>query len=167
MTELQNIRHPLDPILDENSRVLILGTMPSPKSREKHFYYAHPRNRFWPVIASVLGEPLPEDPAGRAAMLKRHGIALWDVLASCDICGASDSSIRNAVPNDIASLIRNTAIDTVFTTGKTAFHYYRKFCEDATGIRAVPLPSPSAANAAMTTERLIAAYQCIADALKK
>ena len=165
MSEQKNVKHPLAAILDENSKILILGTMPSPKSRELQFYYAHPQNRFWPVMAAVLGEALPEDAAGKAAMLKRHGIALWDVLASCDISGASDSSIRNAVPNGIASLIKKTNIKAVFTTGSTAYRYYRKFCEKDTGIAAVCLPSPSAANAKITKEALISAYSIIKETL--
>lgn len=161
MTEQKNVSHPLAPILDENSRILILGTMPSPKSREQMFYYAHPQNRFWPVLAAVLGEELPPDAAGKTAMLKKHGIALWDVLASCEIRGASDSSIRNAVPNDIAALIKGTGIRAIFTTGMTAFRYYRRFCEKEAGITAIPLPSPSAANAKMTKETLIDAYKIL------
>lgn len=165
MAEQKNVQHPLAPIIDENSKILILGTMPSPKSRELQFYYAHPQNRFWPVLAAILEEHLPTDTAGKTAMLKKHGIALWDVLASCDISGASDSSIRNPVPNDIAALIKNTKITKIFTTGSTAFRYYRQFCEKDTGITAILLPSPSAANAKITKDSLILAYGILKEAL--
>ncbi|MDO4493443.1 MAG: DNA-deoxyinosine glycosylase [Clostridia bacterium] len=157
------IVHTIDPVFDANSRVLILGTMPSPKSREAGFYYMHPQNRFWPALAGVFGEPVPMGREERRAFALRHGIALWDVLQSCDIEGASDASIANAVPNDIAGLLEKTHIARVFTTGATAFKYYKKFAEPQTGVSAVPLPSPSAANARMRLDALIAAYRAVAE----
>ena len=159
---MELIEHPLSPLADENSRVLILGTMPSPKSREAAFYYAHPQNRFWPAMAAVLGERLPEDNAGRAAMLLRHGVALWDVLKSCRIDGASDASIRDPAANDIAGLLeRCPKIERIFTTGAAANRLYRKLVFPKTQIEAGALPSPSSANAGMRLENIIEAYTAI------
>ena len=158
---MEIISHPLAPVWDEHSRVLILGTMPSPKSREAGFYYGHPRNRFWPVLAAVFGEEIPMGTADRSAFCLRHHIALWDVLASCRIQGASDSSIRQAVANPIGELLKKVPIEAVFTTGQKAFSLYQKLCLPETGIPAVCLPSTSPANCAMSLEQLIKAYQVI------
>lgn len=140
------IVHPLTPIFDKNSKILILGTMPSPKSRENGFYYAHPQNRFWPVLSDVLKEPLPCSNFERRALLIRHGIALWDVLQSCEIQGADDSSIRKPVANDLRSILNNAAIQAIFTTGGKAAQLYKKYCLPETGIEAIELPSTSPAN---------------------
>ena len=118
------IYHTIPPVFDANSRILILGTMPSPRSRAEGFFYGHPQNRFWRVLSAVLEEPLPVSVAEKKAMLLRRGIALWDVLASCEIAGASDSSIRNPVLNDFAPIFSNADIKAVFTTGKTAAKLY-------------------------------------------
>lgn len=157
----ESIRHPIPPYVPENSRTLILGTMPSPKSREAGFYYMHPQNRFWPVLAGVFDEPVPADLSARKALLDRHGIALWDVLASCRIEGASDSSIREAEANDVPGLLRTTGITRVFTTGSTAARYYQALIFPGCGIPATALPSPSSANAHLRTGDLIAAYRAI------
>lgn len=157
----ETIRHPLPPVFDAGSRVLILGTMPSPVSRERAFYYMHPQNRFWPVLGAVLGESVPREAEERRALALRHGIAIWDVLASCSIQGAGDQSIRDAVPNDVARLIFDTQIQAVFTTGKAAWKLYQRFCAAETGIDAISLPSPSAANCAMSLERLAEEYRRI------
>lgn len=108
--KLETIVHDIPPLYDAESRVLLLGSLPSPASREAHFFYGHPRNRFWPVLAAVLGEPVPETIAEKQAMCRRHHIALWDTVAKCDIAGASDTSIRNAEPNDIGRLLRESKI---------------------------------------------------------
>lgn len=151
--------HPLAPIVDEQSRILILGTMPSPRSRAEGFYYAHPQNRFWRVLAALYGEPLPCTNAERTALLQRHGIALWDVLQSCRITGAADSSIRQPVANDIAGLLaRYPNITRIATTGREAARLYRRHCLPATHREALELPSTSAANAAQRLEALTAAY---------
>lgn len=156
------VLHTLSPIADEKSRILILGTMPSPKSREIGFYYGHPQNRFWRILSMIYGEELPQDNAGREAMLRRHGIALWDVLRSCRIEGASDASIRDPLPNDIAGLLRqHPGIGRIYTTGTTAGRLYRQLCLPDTGREAVILPSPSAANAQMTLPKLVEAYRVI------
>ena len=159
---MEKVIHPLAPIVDASCDTLILGTMPSPKSREAAFYYANPQNRFWRVMAAVLGESLPDSNADRAEMLLRRGIALWDVLRSCEIDGASDASIKDPVPNDIAGLVaKYPNIKRVFTTGGTAYRLYQKLVFPQTGIAAIPLPSPSAANARMRTDDLIKAYEVI------
>ena len=112
------LTHPFDPIYDRTSRILILGTMPSPKSRENKFYYTHPQNRFWRVISELLGEPIPQTNQERTAFLLKNHIALWDVLRSCDIHGAEDSSIRQAAVNDFSKILSHSSIAQIFTTGK-------------------------------------------------
>lgn len=159
------VHHTFGPLYDEHSRVLILGSIPSPKSREVNFFYGHPQNRFWPVLAAVLGEPKPETIEEKRAMVLRHGIAMWDTLASCEIRGASDAAIRNPVPNDIAALLKKTSIHTIFCTGATSHKLYTKLCQPQTGLPAVRLPSTSPANAAWSFARLTEAYRVIADAL--
>jgi hypoxanthine-DNA glycosylase len=133
--------------------------MPSPVSREKAFYYAHPNNRFWPALAAVFDAPLPAGIAERRAFVLSRHIALWDVLASCDISGAADSSIKNPAANDIARLLRETKIARIFTTGRKAADLYAKLCLAHTGIAAIPLPSTSPANQRITMEDLVAAYR--------
>ena len=144
------------PVYDENSRALILGTWPSPKSREMGFYYGHPQNRFWPLLAALTGEPVParEAIAAKKQLLLRHGLALWDTLERCTITGASDASIRDAVPNDIAALLAKAPIQAVFCNGATAYRLYQKYLEPVSGIPAVKLPSTSPANAACRPETL-------------
>ncbi|MBQ8751824.1 MAG: DNA-deoxyinosine glycosylase [Clostridia bacterium] len=154
----EHIQHPLAPIWTPESRVLILGTMPSPRSRQEQMYYAHPQNRFWPVLAAVYDEPVPHTGEERCGLLCRHRIAVWDVLARCRIEGAADSSIRDPEPNDIAGLLKNAPIQAVFTTGQTAARLYHRLCEPHTGIEAVALPSTSPANARRSLADLIAAY---------
>jgi hypoxanthine-DNA glycosylase len=154
---MEKIFHPLEPIFDKNSRVLILGTMPSPASRKIGMYYGHPQNRFWRVLAAVFDEKIPVSNDERRGFLLAHKIACWDVLASCDINGASDASIKSAVPNDFSPIFDTADIRRVFTTGKTAAFYYEKF----TGKRPCVLPSPSPANCAVSFERLTEAYSAI------
>ena len=161
--EVHSVVHPIEPVFDADSKILILGTMPSPKSREAGFYYSHPRNRFWPVLAALFGEEVPKENSQKRSLLLRHQVALWDVIASCEIAGASDTSIRNAVPNPIEELIAKTQIKAVYTTGQKAYQLYQKHCFSKTGIEAVPLPSTSPANAAMSLEKLIEAYRVILD----
>ncbi len=151
--------HELAPIFDSRSRVLILGTMPSPKSREAQFYYAHPQNRFWPTMAKLLGEPLPGDREGRRALALRHGIAIWDVVKSCEIDGAADASIKNAVPNPLGLIFEAAEIRAVFTTGKKAYELYRRLClHTMTEREAICLPSTSPANRRVSDAALLAAY---------
>lgn len=155
------IEHPLEPVFDARSRVLILGTMPSPASRAGAFYYLHPQNRFWPVLAALLNEETPMGNDARRAFALRHGIALWDVLARCSIEGAGDASIRDPVGNDIAGLLRQAPIRAVFTTGQTAGRLYHRLCEPAAGLPAVVLPSPSPANCAMRFASLVERYRVL------
>ena len=158
---MEHIIHSIEPIFDAESRVLILGTMPSPKSREVQFYYGHPQNRFWRVLAAVLGEELPRSVPEKKAMLLRHRIALWDVLAECEITGASDSSIRNPVANDLSVILDHAPVQAVFTTGATAWKLYTRLQKPHTGIEAVRLPSTSPANCAVKMEALTEAYKAI------
>ena len=151
----QTIIHEFAPVYNEEYRILILGTLPSVKSREGHFYYHHPRNRFWQVISSLTGEPLPLTIPEKKAMLLRHGIAIWDVVAQCDIIGSSDSSIRNVIPADIRGLLKKTSIDAVYTNGQTAHRLYQKYSLPLTGLQDCPLPSTSPANAAFSLEKLL------------
>ena len=141
--------------------MLLLGSIPSPKSREVGFYYGHPQNRFWKVLARVLGEEVPETIPQKKAMLKKHNVALWDVLESCTIVGASDTSIEDAVPNRIGELVKKSKVVRVFCTGATAYKLYQKYCAKDVGIDAVKLPSTSPANCAVSLETLVEAYKAI------
>lgn len=154
---MSKLNHTIEPVFDKDSRILILGSFPSPKSREAGFYYGHAQNRFWKVLGAVLEEEFPDSTAGKKEILLKRHIALWDVLASCDIEGASDSSIRNPVPNDFKRIFTSAPIRAVFTTGKTAGKLYARF----TGTNSIILPSPSPANCAMGMEKLISAYSAI------
>lgn len=165
--EAQHLQHTVDPVYDENSRVLILGTFPSPKSREVGFFYGHPQNRMWRVLAAVMGEAeVPASIAERKAFLLRNGIAMWDTIASCTIVGASDSSIRDVVPNDLSRVFDAADIHAVFTTGAKATQLYQRYQLPQTGIESVRLPSTSAANASWGFERLVDAYGAIKRALQ-
>ena len=156
---MERVFHTISPIVSPESEILILGTMPSPKSREFSFYYAHPQNRFWPALALTLDEPAPTTNEEKAELILRHRLALWDVLASCDITGASDASIKNPVPNDIPSLIAASHIRRVLCTGTTSARLYTKLVFPQTKIPCEILPSPSAANARMRLEDLAREYK--------
>lgn len=160
---MQHVTHEFPPLYNVDSRILILGSVPSPKSRQQAFYYGHPQNRFWKVLAAVFAAPVPQSVEEKKQLVLLHGIALWDALEECDICGASDSSIRNPVPTDIPWLLSQTKIDTIFTTGATAWKYYQKLNFPLTGIPAVRLPSTSPANCACSFEALVEAYRQIAE----
>lgn len=155
------ITHNFQPIYNEQSRILMLGTMPSPKSREAGFYYGHPRNRFWKVVPDVCGAPQPQTKEEKTAFALKYKIAVWDVLAGCEIKGADDSSIRNPVANDLDIILKHAPIQAVFTTGTKAAQLYRRYCLPKTGIAAVALPSTSPANCRMTYEELYEAYSAI------
>ena len=161
----ERITHAFSPVFDSESRILVLGTMPSPKSRELGFYYSHPRNRFWPVLAKIFGEEIPGTPEEKKNFCHRHKIALWDVLKECEIEGASDSSIKNAVPNDISIILNSADIKAVFTTGTTATKLYKKFIEPEIGIPVIDLPSTSPANAKVKFEELCEEYKIILEYL--
>lgn len=155
---VETIHHAIEPVFDERSRILMLGTMPSPKSRETGFYYGHPQNRFWPVMARILGESLPQDIAGKRSMMLRNCIALWDVLASCDIEGASDASIRNPRPNDITRITTKADICAIFCTGSKSYELFMRLSADGTNAPIMKLPSTSPANASWKTDGLVQAY---------
>ncbi|MBQ6364250.1 MAG: DNA-deoxyinosine glycosylase [Lachnospiraceae bacterium] len=156
-----SVVHPIPPLYDGRSEILILGSFPSVKSREAQFFYGHPQNRFWKVIAAVCGEPVPETVPEKKALLLSHHIALWDVIHSCDIQGSSDASIKNVVPNDLGVILDAAPVRQIYVNGKTAEKYYRKYTQPVTGREAVCLPSTSPANAAWSVERLIDAWKII------
>ena len=157
------VTHEFDAFFNKYSRVLILGTIPSPKSREQGFYYGHPQNRFWKVLADVLDEEFPQTVEERKRFLKRNHIALWDVLESCEIKGASDVSIRNARPNDMNRILQAADIRAIFATGAKAAQLYKKLCFPECGVEAVRLPSTSPANCGCSYETLREAYSQICD----
>lgn len=155
------VKHELEPIYEENSEILILGSIPSVKSREVGFYYAHPQNRFWKVLAAIFQESLPLTIDEKKKFLKRHKIALWDVVSSCNISKSSDSSIKNIKVNDIQKLIKKTNIKKIYTTGKKAYEIYQKEIFPQTKVPAIYLPSTSPANATYPLEKLIEEYKII------
>ena len=155
----EQLIHPLSPLYDQNSKVLILGTMPSPKSREQGFYYAHPQNRFWRVLFQLFDKPFSAEREERIKLCLDNGIALWDVIHSCSIEGAADSSIKNAVPNDLSKILETADIKAIFTTGQTAGKLYKKLIQPDTGIEAIVLPSPSGANCAVKADVLLQKYR--------
>ena len=176
MAEYQHISHGFDPVVDEHCRVLVLGSFPSVLSREHAFYYGNPQNRFWRVIAACTGEPVPpnerdalsgdgsrlatlaESIEAKRSLLLRHGIALWDVIASCDIKGSSDASIKNVVPAEIERVTTIAPIETVLCNGGMAGRLYRRYLQQRVGTEAVVLPSTSPANASWSLDRLIARW---------
>lgn len=154
--------HPFDPVYNSQSRILILGSFPSVRSREIGFYYGHPQNRFWRVLARIYeSNRLPVTIQERRTFVLDHQIALWDVIHSCDITGSSDASIRNAKANDLSILLERTGIERIFCNGKRSYDLYCRHLEKPTGISAILLPSTSAANAAWSLDRLTEAWQII------
>lgn len=151
--------HPFEPIYDRNSRVLVLGTFPSVKSRADDFYYGHPQNRFWRVIASVTESPVPGTRAEKTALLHENGIALWDAIKSCRIKGSADSSIEEVTPNDLSEILQNSQVKSIYANGLKAAKIYTKYIYPRTGIEIVALPSTSPANAAYSVERLCAYWK--------
>lgn len=149
------VTHPFEPLYDENSEILILGSFPSVKSREQNFYYGHPQNRFWKVLAGVYEDETPRTVDEKKVFLHKYHIALYDVIASCDIQGSSDSSIKNVVPTDLGIIFTETKISRIFVNGKKAENLYRKYQQQTTGRECMVLPSTSPANAACTLECLI------------
>lgn len=151
--------HSFAPVFDENSRVLVLGTFPSVKSREFGFYYGHPQNRFWKVCAAVFGCAVPETIEQKQAMLLAHGVALWDTVQSCEIIGSSDASIRAAEPTELSRIFNACRIEKVVVNGKTAEHMFRRYQTLPEGCLLLTMPSTSPANAAWSTERLAEAWR--------
>jgi len=161
MAEYTHIVHPFGPLYDGRSEILILGSLPSVKSREQSFFYGHPRNRFWPLLAALFGEPAPATVAEKRGLALRHHVALWDTIYACDILGSSDSSIRNAVPTDLRPILAAAPIRRIFCNGGASGLYYAKYQEKTLGRPALTLPSTSPANAAWTMEKLLDAWRVI------
>lgn len=156
-----HIIHPIPPVFDTDSRILILGSFPSVKSRESCFFYGHPQNRFWKLLARLRKEDIPSSVEEKKAFLLRNHIAVWDTIHSCSIEGSSDSSIRDVVPNDLASILDHASIQAIYTNGGLSGKMYDRFCRKQTGIEAIKLPSTSPANAAWNLDRLTDAWKCI------
>ncbi len=159
------LNHPFPPLYDENSKVLILGSFPSVKSREQNFFYGHPQNRFWKVVSAVMDTNTPITIEEKSNFLHNNHIALWDVIASCDITGSSDSSIKNVVANDLTEILEKADIRQIFVNGKTAEKYYNKYICNTIGREAVCLPSTSPANAGWSLEKLVEAWAVIKEYL--
>ena len=155
------IIHPIPPVYDTRSRVLILGSFPSVKSREAGFFYGHPQNRFWKVLSAVFQNDLPLSVEEKRAFLLRNRVAVWDVIRSCEIEGSSDASVKNVVPNDLSIILNAAAIRAIYVNGKTALKYYNKYTQPLTGRDAICLPSTSPANAAWSAENLIGIWKSI------
>ena len=155
--------HPFGPLYDENSRVLILGSFPSVRSREQNFFYGHPQNRFWKVVAAVFGKPVPQTVEEKKLLILDNGLALWDSIASCEITGSSDASIRNVRANDIGVILNSCSIERIYCNGRKSHEMYERYIEPGTGREAVCLPSTSPANAKWTLEKLTGAWSVIAE----
>lgn len=152
--EYQSLEHTFDPVYDAESKILILGSFPSVKSRENHFFYGHPQNRFWKVMANVLEWQVPTTIEEKKAMLLENHVAIWDVIASCSIQGSSDTSIKDVVVNDFSEILENSMVEHIYVNGGKAYELYHKYAEKVTGMKAVKLPSTSPANAAWSLEKL-------------
>ena len=155
------VQHPIPPVWDQHSHILILGSFPSVKSREQQFFYGHPQNRFWRVMAAVFDAECPQTIEEKRSFLLQHGIALWDVVASCEIKGSSDSSMKKVSVNDLTPLLRDAPIQKIYVNGKTAQKYYIRYTQPKTGYDAIVLPSTSPANAAWSLERLIETWRSL------
>ena len=156
------LQHPFGPLFNENSHVLIMGSFPSVKSRDQNFFYGHPQNRFWRVIAAVFDKPVPQNIEEKKQLILTNGLALWDSIASCEITGSSDASIRNARANDIDIILGNSSIERIYCNGRKSHELYCRYIEAQTGREAICLPSTSPANAQWSLERLIEAWSVIA-----
>lgn len=163
----EQVVHEFAPVFDENSKVLILGSFPSVKSRENQFYYGHPQNRFWKVIALLTDSEVPQTIEEKKTVLLEHGIAVWDVIASCEIVGSSDSSIRNVIPADLESILSRCGIRKIYANGGTAKKLYEKYSMEKTGREIIGLPSTSPANAAYSLERLMESWKMIKEEIEK
>ena len=157
------IVHPIPPVWDENSKILILGSFPSVKSREAMFFYGHPQNRFWKLMAALFEEAYPQTIEEKKALVLKHHIAMWDTIRSCTITGSSDSSIKDVVPNDLSVILDNSRVERIFCNGATSYRLYMKYIYPTTGVKAVKLPSTSPANAAFNLERLLTEWSMIKD----
>ena len=154
MAVTENIIHPIPPLYDQNSVTLILGSFPSVKSREANFFYGHPQNRFWKLMARLYREEIPATIEEKKSLILRHHLALWDTIHSCTITGSSDSSIKDVVPNDLTPMLSNSKITTIYCNGAASHRLYQQYIFPKTGIAAIKLPSTSPANAAFWMDRL-------------
>ena len=152
---MERVIHPIPPLYSKDSKVLVLGSFPSVKSREAQFFYHHPQNRFWKVISTVFHEAVPVTIEEKRDLLLRNKIAVWDVIKSCEIIGSADSSIKNVIPNDLSDIIKTAEINRIITNGSTAYQLYRKHIYPITGIEALKLPSTSPANATCSMDCLV------------
>ena len=159
---MSELIHPFGPLFNEESRILILGSFPSVKSREQNFFYGHPQNRFWKVVAALYGADVPESIEEKKRLILGNGLALWDSIASCEITGSSDASIRNAKANDISIILDSCDVRAIYCNGRKSHELYKKFREPAAVREAVCLPSTSPANAQWTLDKLIEAWSVIA-----
>ncbi len=159
--EREALIHPIPATYDTSSRILILGSFPSPKSRESGYFYGHPQNRFWKIVAALYQEDVPTTVEEKHTLLVRNHIAAWDVIQSCTITGASDSSISDVVVNDLRPILEAADIRQIFVNGKTAFKHYQKYTQPIIQREAICLPSTSPANAAWSLEKLIDAWSII------
>ncbi len=160
---LSSQKHNIPPLYDMGSTRLILGSFPSVKSRQTEFYYSHPQNRFWKVLAAIYSCPVPDTIERKKNLILSHNLALFDVIASCDISGSADSKITNVVPNDLSPILSGSKITKIYVNGKTAEKYYNKYLRASTDIECVTLPSTSPANAAYSLEKLIESWKIIAE----
>ena len=163
MAETANIIHPIPPLYDENSRVLILGSFPSVKSREAMFFYGHPQNRFWKLMALLFDADVPSTVEEKKRLVLSHGIAMWDTIHSCTITGSSDSSIKDVVPNDLSVILNNSRVKRIFCNGAASHRLYQKYIYPINNIPAQKLPSTSPANAAWSLDRLAEAWRIICE----
>ena len=159
----ESIVHPIPPLYDENCKILILGSFPSVKSREAMFFYGHPQNRFWKLMAALFEEAYPQTIEEKKALVLKHHIAMWDTIRSCTITGSSDSSIKDVVPNDLSVILDNSRVERIFCNGATSYRLYMKYIYPTTGVKVVKLPSTSPANAAFNLERLLTEWSMIKD----
>lgn len=159
--EYKHITHSFEPIYNEDSEILILGTLPSVKSRENNFYYGHKQNRFWKLLARLYEEETPQTIEEKTSMLLRHHIAIWDVIQSCDIKGSSDSSIKNVTPTDLNQILNHCQIRQIYANGNKAGALYKKYQQPLTGREILVLPSTSPANAAWSLDRLYEKWSVI------
>jgi len=155
---MHKVEHPFPPVVDAHSRILILGSFPSVASRDVGFFYGHPRNRFWPMLSSIFGEEIPTSTPEKQALLLRHHLALWDVIAACRIEGSADSSIRDAVPVDIRRVLDAASIERILCNGALSGKLYRQHLQPITGMDSIVLPSTSPANAAWNLSRLTSVW---------
>lgn len=163
MQEYERVTHTFDPVFNKDSRILILGSFPSVKSRENNFYYGYPQNRFWKVLAQVFEVDVPQTIEEKKVLLLEKHIAVWDVIESCTIIGSSDATIKDVVVNDFSRVLENSRIEKIYVNGGKAYELYHRYAEKKVGILARKLPSTSPANAAWSVERLCEAWKVILD----